>query len=228
MPLPVYSAEDYLGQFLRLLPRGRVWLRGWGEVQQADILTLMPVWARLGARLNDLITQIFPCTTTELLPEWEASLGLPDPCTGPLGTIQQRTAAVCAKFSARGGVSRAYFERLAASLGFEIAIETFVPFTVGRSRVGDHLFDEKWAWAWQVTASETQVVYFRVGQSTVGEPLATWGNQLLECEIRAHAPADTTPIFSYTLDETIWDDGATIWDDGATIWDQGLVVPSND
>lgn len=224
MAAPVYSAEDYLGQFQRLLPRGRIWHRGWGEVQDADLLTLMPVWARLGNRLNDLITQIFPCTTTELLPEWEVSLGLPDPCTGPLPTIQQRTSAVCAKFSARGGQSIAYFEALAAALGFEITIQTFYPFTVGRSRVGDHLFDEKWAYAWQVTASTNQILYFRVGSSTVGDPLATWGNQLLQCVLENYKPANTEVIFAYILDHSIWDQGISIWDGGASIWDENTVV----
>jgi uncharacterized protein YmfQ (DUF2313 family) len=180
----------------------------------------MPTWARLGARLNDLITQIFPCTTTELLPEWEASLGLPDPCTGPLPTTPQRTAAVCAKFAGRGGQSIPYFEQLAAALGFTISIETYYPFTVGRSRVGDHLFDEKWAFAWQVDAGETQILYFTVGTSTVGDPLATWGNELLECEIERLKPANTVPIFAWNVGTgSIWDAGASLWDGGDSLWD---------
>ena len=118
MPAPAYTAAEYLWQFQRLLPRGRVWHRGWGKVEAQDLLTLMPTWVRLNGRANDLIADAFPCTTDGLLPEWEATLGLPDPCTGPLDTIQERVAAVCAKFTARGGQSIAYFIAIAESLGY--------------------------------------------------------------------------------------------------------------
>jgi uncharacterized protein YmfQ (DUF2313 family) len=225
MPLPPdYSAEDYLGQFQRLLPRGRVWHRGWGWIQDADLLTLMPTWSRLQGRLNDLITEIFPCTTTELLTEWEESLGLPDPCTGPLPTQQQRVAAVCAKFSARGGQSRDYYIAVAAALGFEIRIVEFSPFYASRNRAGDPCYDEKWAFAWQIVAAETPVIWFRAGVSTAGDPLAAWGNQLLECTFHALKPAHTEIVFSYTLNNSRWDAGRSIWDAGASIWDEGQVI----
>jgi uncharacterized protein YmfQ (DUF2313 family) len=222
--LPTASASDYLWQFQRLLPRGRVWHRGWGTLQAADLLTLMPTWARLHARANDLIGEVFPCTTTELLQEWEATLGLPDPCVQPpLATVQQRTAAVCAKFVARGGSSRAYFTHLAASLGFQIQIETFSPFRVGISRAGDPLCGEDWAFAWRITVQGNAgaIVYFRVGQSAAGERLATWGIQALQCLIEASAPANTIPIWAYRINSSQWDDGASLWDNGDSIWDEG-------
>jgi len=224
MPPPVYSPEDYLTQFQRLLPRGRIWHRGWGWVQDAALLALMPVWSRLSTRLNDLITEIFPCSTTELLPEWEASLGLPDPCTGPLPTQQQRQAAVCAKFSARGGSSYDYFVHLAASLGFQIRIETYYPFTASQSRAGDPIYDEKWIYAWRIVATQTTAIYFRASTSTAGDPLATWGNALLECEFNRLKPAHTWLVFAYTLQLSNWDDGNSIWDSGESIWDERIVV----
>lgn len=223
-PPPVYQPEDYLAQFQRLLPRGRIWHRGLGLVQDADLLTLMPLWARLQIRLNDLIGEIFPCSTSELLSEWEATLGLPDPCTGPLATQAQRIAAVCAKFAARGGQSRDYYIRLAASLGFEIRIVEFSPFYASRNHAGDPVYDEKWAHAWRIVASETPIIWFRASVSTAGDPLAAWGNQLLECMFNALKPAHTEIVFSYTLNNSIWDAGRSIWDGGFSIWDEGLVV----
>jgi uncharacterized protein YmfQ (DUF2313 family) len=224
MPPPVYSPEDYLTQFQRLLPRGRIWHRGWGWIQDADLLTLMPVWSRLSTRLNDLIQEIFPCTTTELLPEWEATLGLPDECTGPLPTQQQRQAAVCGKFVGRGGNSREYFIHLAASLGFQIEIKTYAPFRASINRAGDPVYDEKWAYAWSVIATETAVVYFTAGHSTAGDPLATWGNALLEFEFERIKPAHTEIVFEYVLAASQWDEGFSIWDNGDSIWDGGLIV----
>lgn len=220
--LPTYTASDFVWQFQRLLPRGRVWHRGWGTLQAEALLTLMPTWVRLHGRLNDLITQIFPCTTTELLPEWEATLGLPDPCIGVLGTIQQRQAAVCAKFSARGGQSKQYFIDLARQAGFEFEIKEFAPFRASISRAGDPLNSEAWAFTWEITApSDTAtVIYFRAGQSTAGDPLATWGNSTLVCLIERYAPAHTIIIWRFVLPPSGWDKGQSIWDDGESEpWD---------
>jgi hypothetical protein len=48
-----------------------VWNRGLELIQDFDLLTLMPTWERLTASLNGLIAEIFPCTTLQLIPEWE-------------------------------------------------------------------------------------------------------------------------------------------------------------
>jgi len=216
--LPTANASDYLWQFQRLLPRGLIWQRAWGTYQAEQLLTLMPTWVRLHGRANDLITETFPCSTTELLVEWERSLGLPDPCTGPLDTLQERQRAVCTKFRARGGQSIAYYEQVASALGYTITITQFAPFRVGWNRVGDRLYGEEWANAWRVNGPQTTITYFRVGRSTVGEALRAWGNELLECTIRAIAPAHTTLIFAYATSSE-WDVGASIWDSDASLWD---------
>jgi uncharacterized protein YmfQ (DUF2313 family) len=224
-PPPEHTAEDYLGQFQRLLPRGRVWHRGWGWMQDADLLALMPTWARLQGRLNDLIAEIFPCSTVELIPEWEATLGLPD-CTGPLPTIQQRTAAICGKFVARGGSTIEYFIHLAASLGYQIEIETYKPFYASQGYAGYPCYDDQWAYAWRVTVlGSTMIVWFRASESTAQEPLATWISGLLQCTIEKYKPANTVIIWAFEIDQAIWDDGASIWDVGDSVWDKGV---SND
>jgi uncharacterized protein YmfQ (DUF2313 family) len=230
-PPPTNTPEDYLAQFQRLLPRGRVWHRGWGLVQDADLLTLMPTWARLQIALNRLIAEIFPCSTTGLLPEWEETLGLPDPCTGPLATTQQRRQAVCAKFSARGDQSLDYFIRLANSLGYDAIIVQFAPFRCGINTCGQPLYGEAWAYAWAiiVPTTATTIVPFTCGVSTCGDPLRTWGNKALECLLARYAPAHTIPIIRYALAESYWDSfdvpgGPSIWDDGTTVWDQEVIV----
>jgi uncharacterized protein YmfQ (DUF2313 family) len=215
--LPSFSAADYLTQFQRLLPRGRIWHRGIGRVQDADLLTLMPTWARLHVRLNDLIDEMFPCSTQELLPEWEATLGLPDPCIGDLDSVQQRVRAVCAKFAARGGQSKPYYIAVAAALGFEIQIHEFTPFVAG-SEAGTPVFGESWAHTWTITAADDMVWYFSAGLSTAGEPLRSWGNRLLECVFERIKPAHTILIFRYA--GTVWDGGAAIWGDGTAQWDR--------
>lgn len=215
--LPTYSATDFLWQFQRLLPRGRVWHRGWGWLQAEALLTLMPAWVRLHGRLNDLIAEIFPCSTVELLPEWEATLGLPDECIGELDTVQQRQDAVCAKFRARGGQSVDYFIALAASAGYTITIEQFAPFRASINCAGDPLYSEAWTYVWQINAEVTTIVYFSADVSHAGEPLASWGNDILQCLIERYAPAHTDPIWNFG--------GASVWDRGTSIWDDGESEP---
>jgi uncharacterized protein YmfQ (DUF2313 family) len=200
MLAPLYAVTDYLWQFQRLLPRGRIWHRGWGTVQAEDILTLLPQTVRLNQRAIDVLRETFPCSTLELLPEWEASLGLPDPCIGPLDTTQERQAAVCLKFTARGGQSADYFIRLAASIGYTITITTFRPFYASEGRVDEPLYDEQWAYVWQVNVvmGANTLVYFRVDESRVDEPLLAFGSALLECVLNAAKPAHSEIIFSYT------------------------------
>lgn len=225
MPPPVYAATDYLAQFQKLLPRGRIWHRGWGWIQDADLLALMPTWARLNTRLNDLIAELFPCSTTELIPEWEDSLGLPGPCMGPLPTTQQRRQAICAKFVARGAQTPAYFVSLANSLGYDAEVVQFAPFRCGFNRCGDPLYGEAWAYAWVlILPSDIVIIDFQVGISTAGDPLRTWGDKRLLCLLLRDMPAHTVFILQYRLTESLWDLGGSIWDGGASIWDEGVLA----
>jgi uncharacterized protein YmfQ (DUF2313 family) len=197
MPLLNYSAEDYLAQFQRLLPRGRVWNRGLELIQDFELLVLMPAWSRLQAALNTLIPDFFPCTTDNLLPEWAETLGLPNDCTGPLSK-QELKLAVCAKFTARGGQSKEYFIAVAKALGYTITITEYAPFRCGINRCGDGNLGDQWAFVWKITA-QSPMIYFLVGQSTARERLRYWGDPLLECTLEAIAPAHTILIFAYQI-----------------------------
>jgi uncharacterized protein YmfQ (DUF2313 family) len=223
MAAPVYSVLDYFWQFQRLLPRGWVWHRGWGTLQAQHLLTLMPTWARLHQRANEVQAETFPCTVAaEMLPEWEATLGLPD--CGPLGTVQERAAAVCAKFAMRGGQSIPYYLELLAAHGYDdITIDESgqgQPFRVDVNHVGDALYGGGSIFSWSITAPSTPIVFFAVGRSTVGEPLASWGDDQLYCLINKYKPAHTVVSVRYANVVSVWDAGGSTWDGGSSTWDQ--------
>jgi uncharacterized protein YmfQ (DUF2313 family) len=198
MLAPNFTAANFLTAMQALLPRGRVWPRDADTVQTQVLSGLAPCYERQTARANYLLIDSFPSTTYELLPEWEATLGLPDPCAGVAPTIQQRRNQVIARLTNVGGASIQYIVGFAASLGYSISIAQFAPARVGQSRVGQPLCGPAWAFAWQINAPLNTIVRSRVGAAAVGEPLAAWGNAVLECEIRAVMPAHTIPIFSYS------------------------------
>lgn len=197
MSAPQFQAADYLAALQSLLPRGKVWPRDPDDTQTKSLAGLAPTYMRQNARSNQLLVDAFPSSTIELLPEWEATLGLPDPCAGLSPTIYVRRAQVVARVKALGGQSILYFIGLALALGYTVTITQFVPARVGQARVGQPLCGPDWAHAWQVNTQLNTVVRSRVGTSKVGEPLAYWSNAVLECELRQFMPAHTVIIFSY-------------------------------
>ncbi len=198
MGVPTYAADDMLREFQALLPRGRVWPRDGDAVQTQVIAALVPTWARLAQAGPALLVQAFPSTAQGLLPEWEATLGLPDPCAGPSPTLEQRQGQVVARLTDSGGQSVPFLEAYAADLGFTITVTEFSPFKVGVSTVETPIADGQWAFAWQSNAPLDTVTVFNVAQGTVADPLAAWGNAVLECELKRIAPAHTIPIFAYS------------------------------
>lgn len=197
MGAPVRTAADFAEEFLALLPTGPMWPRDPDAPMVQFVTAITPTYARICARDANLLVDAFPVEPVELLPEWETTLGLPDPCAGPSPTLQRRQQQVAARFVATGGQSADYFVSVAAALGYPITITQFAPFRVGRDRCGDPLRGPAWAFAWQVNAPTFTVEYFRVGQDAVGEPLAEWGNTVLQCELQRLAPGHTTLLFSY-------------------------------
>lgn len=191
------TTDDYLQQLQSHLPLGPAWPRDIDSLTTKILESFAEEYARIDARIEDLVDEADPRTTSELLPDWERVLGLPDPCVPAGQTFQQRRAAVVAKLTNTGGQSRDYFIALAAYLGFEITITEFTPFRVGSSAVGDPLCGSDWWYAWRVNAPATTSIFFRVGSSTVGEPLQSFGNELLECVFNRLKPAHTTIIFAY-------------------------------
>lgn len=197
MPAPNFLAVDFAQALQRLLPPGRAWQRLRETVQFLVMMGLAPVYERNTARANNLLVDAFPSTTIELLPEWEETLGLPDPCAGQAPTLAARQAQVLARFASEGGQSRAFYIAYARQLGYEIEIRDYAPFRAGHSSVGQPLAGADWYFAWAIVSALYTVNYFRAGVGSAGEPLAYWSNAVLECELEKVKPAHTILIFIY-------------------------------
>lgn len=193
------TAEQYREQLKALLPPGRAISRDPGTTIEKLLHGMADEMARLDARGEQLLVEVNPMTTTDLLAEWERVAGLPDKCAGTIEeTMQGRRAALASKLSGTGGQSKSYFIAVAAALGYTVTITEFTPFLAGHSHAGDPLTNGEWAFAWQVNAPAVSQIFFRAGQSTAGEPLASGDNTLLECKMREIKPAHTTVLFQYS------------------------------
>lgn len=197
MGAPLYSSQNYLTALQSFLPRGKVWPRTIESTQATALSGLTPAFMRTNSDANNLLVDAFPATTLNLLPQWEATFGLPDPCAGIAPTVTARRAQVVARLSSKGGQSVNYMIAYAASLGYTITITQFTPARAGMLRAGYPVCGIAWAFAWQVNAPPDTVNPFLAGTSCAGEPLSTFGNTVLECELSKIAPAHTTVIFNF-------------------------------
>ena len=197
MPAPIFTEDDYLRALATLMPRGRAWATFDGSVQQALLRGLVGVYVQSNIRASDLISEIFPPTTFQLLGEWESTLGLPDPCADADQTIAQRVGQVVARFSSSGSQSVQSYVDYAASLGFAITIVEDAPFRMGESVMGDHLGADDWMLVWYIDAPLGNATYFLMGIGAMGDPLASFDNSVLECEMEHLKPAHTHLIFRY-------------------------------
>jgi uncharacterized protein YmfQ (DUF2313 family) len=181
--IPAWTAADFFAAFQRLMPRGRAWPTFLSAVMNQCLAALMPTYVRVSASLAGVLQNAFPATTVFLIPEWQASLGLPDACTPSGAALQQQQAQIVEKFTRGGGQSVPYYTAVAALLGYEITIVESAP------------EDRTWTVHAPVSAAG---VLFRVGQSRAGDPLVfNPGYAQLECVFNQIKPASRALLFSY-------------------------------
>lgn len=172
-----YTLADYLSAAIALLPRGRVWSTDPSSVQAQILTALIGVIERIDAAGNGLLLGSLPGSISPMLPEWESTLGLPDPCLGGSPSFADRATQVLARFVGTGGLSAQRYINFAAALGFTISVQNYAPFQVGVTQVGNPVNDDSWAYVWSV-----KVLSNAGGLST----------DVLMCELDRVKPAETT------------------------------------
>lgn len=190
---------DYLAQLQALLPLGPAWPKEDTAPLTRLLNGLAQELARVDGRARQLVEEADPRTVAELFADWERVAGLPDACVQAFAgdqTVAQRRSALVGRLATLGGQSAAYYVGLAASLGYAITITEFTEHAV-TDDVEHPLYSQAWNFAWQVNAALNTVNDLTV-EGVVEDPIAAWGNSLLECVIKRLAPAQSTVLFSYT------------------------------
>ena len=199
MAAPAYSVSDFTVAMQSLLPTGMAWPRDPDATQTQVMAGLAPTYVRQSARSAQLLADSFPATSYELLPQWEATLGLPDQCLGSVSTIQLRRSQVVSRLAGQGGQSAANFISYAAALGYVgCTVTNFAPFRAGQSTAGQPCGGPAWSHTWAINAPINTIRPFSAGVSAAGEPLCTWGNALLECKLSMIEPAHSILQFRYS------------------------------
>lgn len=197
------TERDYSHQIDELLPRGPIWKRTPGGALDAVLYALGREAARVDARINQVIEESDQRTSIEELARWFDDYGIPSACLEAIAdpSQEQMRPELLAKITSNLGLTAAFFESLAGTLGYQAKVTTFTEHDVNDD-VEHPLYEKQWTTVMTLgitIRSNGNAEYLDVTWGA-DEPLARWGNALLECVIRALAPAHVYVIFMYEED----------------------------
>lgn len=191
--------SDYVSLLQNAMPVGLAWARA-AKSFVTQLLTGIAIeFARVDTRALNVIRESDPRETTELINEWEAFTGLPDPCVTTGQTLEQRRVAVCSKLLMEGGQSVEYLLSIAQNLGYEDAtIDHQFEMMNCNSDCNAELHSEDDIFFWRMNLPSDGGFYEMNCNSPCEESLASWGDEVIECRINRYKPAHTNVIFAYT------------------------------
>jgi len=187
------SLDNYQHLLLALLPRGYAWP---AEGALGDIsMAMAEELQRIELRAEALIEESDPRSVIELIEDWEGDWGLPDPCLGQLGTLQQRREMLTNKMVGIANQSRQTYIDRAADLGYVI---TITEYTQGDAISGHpEIPTADAAYVIQIESTDNTIDQ-RTYSAFYGEAYATWGNEILECALNAIKQSHRLLIFNYS------------------------------
>lgn len=194
-----YSINDNAIMLAGHLPKGRVWSSGFDNNSNLGKLIrgLGVEFYRLEVLTKKISDEIDVNFADELLPDWEASVGIPDDCFVTNTTVAERRKQVLAKLGNFGGVQKAEdFIRVGELFGFDVRIiqgnnpglfPMSFPFTFfENSRSATHtIFVE-------IIAYEQSDVDFPLSFPL---PFSSGGSTFLKCIFEVLAQANVNVIF---------------------------------
>lgn len=193
------SQDEYRDALAALLPSGAAWSRDPASALMKVLAALGAELERLDGRAAQLLAETDPASTTELLPDWERVVGLPDPCVTLSQTVAERRLALEGRLTAVGGQSRAFFIALASRLGYSVTIDEFAS-SGAATAAGISFTGDEWAHIWRVNVpTSVAITPFRAGAGAAGEPLRAWSNEVIECQFLRYKPAHTQVLFAYAV-----------------------------
>lgn len=182
-----------------LLPPGRALVSEPGAVLTRLLEAMAARLLSLQLALVDLQRQMDPRVATDLLPDWEALLGLPDACAPQdQGTVARQQTAY-GRLTEVGGQSRAYFIDLAARNGEPgVTITEFRPFNCNGTCNGN-LSSVDDAFVWRVNIPRpAQSVQTMTCNGDCNDALQSYLPAAIECFFNHRKPAHTNVVFAYT------------------------------
>lgn len=186
-----FTLAQYTGALKNLLPRGRVWSRENSGIQHGLIEGLAKSFQQMDKDAVQLLVEAFPSSTTDLIDEWNATVGIPDFCFGAPETIEQNRQYIVAKLIADGGQTVDYYKSIAASLGLNTVIREFsTDHYDGDAPLGLINNPEDWCHTWKVVVdlNSPSLTEFAGNETAIRESAVF---KALSCLMGRYKPAHT-------------------------------------
>jgi uncharacterized protein YmfQ (DUF2313 family) len=194
------TADDYLSLAQSLLPNGPAWSRQPDSVTTKILAAWSEEFARIEQRIDRLLEEADPRTTSEMLADWERNFSLPDGCLDVGASPEERRRRLTQKVVWQGGQSIPFFIDLVETLGYPGAtITEFRPFQAN-SKCNAAINQNGWRFAWRVNVPVAATVRVMNATSPCNSPLRKWGDASLLCILSVYKPAHTILFVAYTGD----------------------------
>jgi uncharacterized protein YmfQ (DUF2313 family) len=188
-----------------LWPRGAAWGSPDGEAPEGGSVlagltrALLSGFADLYRRAWRILEESSTATLVDSLTDWETEFGLPDPCVTVPQSEDLRRRVLARRVRSLATITPADIVRLAAFLGYVVALEEPEAFKAGVSTCGDadEPSDTALEQQFVIHLHDVPTVDFETGIGAAGtDRLLDFDIGTLECFVRRIAPAWTYPIFS--------------------------------
>lgn len=192
------TAEDYRQQLFALLPQGLVWTTSPDSTLQRLLAGMACEFARVDGRSSSLLAEVDPRQALETFEEWEDSYGLPSACAPAGQSMADRRAALIGRIIGRGGMTAQDYLDLAEGLGYsgaqvlefrEATVEVNTSTGHTGAVIGDDINSDVWDLTWRVLLPAGVIRQSVIGEAVIGDPLRSWGDELIECSLRHAAPS---------------------------------------
>jgi len=192
------TANDYRQQLFALLPPGIVWNSDLDSTLQRLLAGQAREFARIDERAIALLAESDPRQALYTFEEWEASYGLPSACAPAGQSMADRRAALIGRIVGRGGMTIQDYLDLAEGFGYvgaqvtefrEATVEVDTPTGHAGAVIGDDMNDAVWDLTWRVLLPNGVVRESVIDEAVIGDPLRSWGDELIECSLRHAAPS---------------------------------------
>jgi len=200
------TVEGLLFSGLALWPRGSAWGTPDGEAPSTAsriaglTRALLSTFVDLYAKAWRLTEESRAASLIDSLAEWETDFGLPSDCAGNSQSLDERLATLRARVARLATITPADVVRLAARLGYVVALEEPEAFLCGESaclglgELSGAALDGQWV----LLVRDAPFTQFEAGIGEAGaDRLLDFDHGTLECEIRRIAPAWTVVVFNY-------------------------------
>lgn len=184
--------RDYETLMHQLLPRGPAW-----SDRDPTLLGIAPEFTRLHVRADDLMREINPATTTELIDRYETICGLPDECVPEnVQTLVQRQRRLDAKINVAGGINLAFYRETLDRLGYtDVTIRQYQD----ESETPNPEWGDLWRFYWEVSIPVESTIEWFTCTSACNNAIRTWGDTVAECVLDKLKPSHT--IINYVYPE---------------------------